>query len=194
MESPDFRPLLLAYAFDDGPIRLVDFTKDEDYPAEFIDALNRRDVLKLAWNCAFEREVIHQELGYSPPEDWLDVMHIAAVCGLPMSLAGASAALGLPEDKAKMKEGSALIRWFCVPTKDGYFRDPAKYPDKWSTFRDYCVRDVEAVGTIYDLLKRWSPNETERRFWGLDQRINERRPGARSQRDRVRRSLQSGSY
>ena len=171
--SPDFQPLLLAYAFDDGPIELIDFMNGDDYPADFIDALNRRDVLKLAWNCAFEREIIHRELGPSPPEDWLDVMHIAATCGLPMSLAGASTALGLPEDKAKMKEGSSLIRWFCVPTRDGYFRDPKKYPDKWETFRDYCIRDVEAERTIFKMLKQYTPSDTERRFWNLDQRINE---------------------
>jgi len=196
MESPDFKPLLLAYAFDDEPVKLVDFTglsknaelmDDRHWPKEFVDALWDPDVLKLAWNCAFEREVLHQTLGYTDPEQWLDVMHIAATCGLPMSLAGASAALGLPEDKAKMKEGSALIRWFCVPTKDGYFRDPGKYPEKWATFRDYCIRDVEAERTIYDLLKRWTPDDVERRFWNLDQKINEL--GVNTDPDLVRNAI-----
>ena len=176
MESPDFRPLLLAYAFDDEPVKLWDFTRTldpDDWPAEILKALDDRSVLKLAWNCAFEREVIHQSVGYTPPEDWLDVMHLAAVCGLPMSLDAAGAALGLAPDQAKMKEGKALIRWFCVPTKDGYFRVPEKYPEKWETFRSYCIRDVEAERTIYNLLKRWTPDDTERRFWCLDQRINE---------------------
>ena len=174
MASPDFRPLLLAYAFDDEDIKLVDFMAGDEWPNEFIRALDGRDVLKLAWNCAFEREVIHRELGYSPPEDWLDVMHVAAVCGLPMSLDAAGKALGLPEDKAKMKEGKQLIRWFCVPTKDGYWRDPKDYPEKWQTFRDYCIRDVAAERTIYNMLKRWTPDATERRFWCLDQRINDK--------------------
>jgi DNA polymerase len=174
MESPDFRPLLLAYAFDDAPIRLVDFTAGETWPEEFLFGLESEAVVKLAWNCAFEREVLHQTLEYTPPEQWLDVMHIAAVCGLPMSLDAAGKALGLPEDKAKMKEGKQLIRWFCVPTKDGYFREPEKHPEKWATFRDYCVRDVEAERTIYNMLRRWTPDDTERRFWCLDQRINER--------------------
>ena len=174
MESPDFKPLLLAYAFDDEPIELVDFMAGEGWPQDFIDALVDPDVLKLAWNCAFEREVLHQTIGYTAPEQWLDVMHVAAVCGLPMSLDAAGKALGLPEDQAKMKEGKQLIRWFCVPTKDGYFRDPKKYPERWKTFRDYCIRDVEAERTIYNLLERWTPDDTEHRFWALDQRINER--------------------
>lgn len=174
MESPDFRPLLLAYAFDDGPVRLIDFTAQESWPQEFVDALADPEVRKLAWNCAFEREVLHQTLEYTAPEQWLDVMHLAAVCGLPMSLDAAGAALGLPEDKAKMKEGKALIRWFCVPTKDGYFRNPADHPEKWETFRAYCMQDVEAERTIYNMLRRWTPDETEHDFWCLDQRINER--------------------
>jgi DNA polymerase len=173
MASPDFRPLLLAYAFDDEPIKLVDFTTGESWPSDFFLALEDPAVTKLAWNCAFEREVIHQTLEYTAPEGWLDVMHIAAVCGLPMSLDAAGKALGLPEDKAKMKEGKALIRWFCVPTKDGYWRDPKDYPDRWKTFRDYCIQDVAAERTIYNILKVWTPDATERRFWSLDQHIND---------------------
>ena len=174
MESGDFRPLLLAYAFDDEPIRLVDFMAGETWPDEFTKALNDKRITKMAWNCAFERDVLSHSLAYSDPDEWLDVMHLAAVCGLPMSLAGASAALNLAEDKAKMKEGAALIRWFCTPTRDGYWRDPKKYPDKWNTFRAYCVRDVEAERTIYNKLKRWTPDKTEHRFWCLDAQINER--------------------
>lgn len=174
MESPDFRPLLLAYAFDDEPVKLVDFMAGESWPQEFVDGLEDPNVLKLAWNCAFEREVIHQCLEYTAPEQWLDVMHIAAVCGLPMSLDAAGKALGLPEDKAKMKAGKLLIRWFCVPSKcKDNFHKPEDYPEKWETFRAYCVQDVEAERTIYNLLKRWTPDDTERRFWALDQRINE---------------------
>lgn len=173
-ESPDFRPLLLAYAFDDEPVQLWDFTISDGWPKDFLSALRDPSVTKIAWNSSFERIVTRRALGYdSPPEEWTDPMVIAAVCGLPMSLDGAGKALGLPTDQAKMKEGKALIRHWCVPTKDGYFRDPAKFPEKWETFRAYCRQDVEAERTIYNMLKRWTPDATERRFWCLDQRINE---------------------
>ena len=174
-ESPDFRPLLLAYAFDDEPVQLWDFTISDGWPKDFLSALRDPSVTKIAWNSSFERIVTRRALGYdSPPEEWTDPMVIAAVCGLPMSLDGAGKALGLPTDQAKMKEGKALIRHWCVPTKDGYFRDPAKFPEKWETFRAYCRQDVEAERTIYNMLKRWTPDATEHRFWCLDQRINER--------------------
>lgn len=184
MESPDFEPLLLAWAFDDEPVQLWDFTEDPlgEWPTEVQNALLDPDITKIAWNCAFEREVIQRSLFPTPPEQWFDVMHLAAQCGLPMSLDGAGKALGLSEDQAKMKEGKALIRFFCVPRRPRkgepehaiLWNDPADFPDKWQTFRDYCVRDVEAERTIFNLLRRWMPNADERCFWCLDARINER--------------------
>lgn len=181
MDDPSFEPLLLSYAMNDDPVKLVDFTHDEEWPEEFLAALYDPAITKIAWNCAFERNVIYTALGkYTPPEQWLDVMHVAAQCGLPMSLDAAGKALGLPEEQAKMKEGKALIRYFCCPckptkTNGGRERNfPEHAPERWKTFRDYCIRDTEAERTIFHMLEQWLPNEDERRFWALDQRINER--------------------
>lgn len=181
MDDPSFEPLLLSYAMNDDPVKLVDFTHDEEWPEEFLAALYDPAITKIAWNCAFERNVIYTALGkYTPPEQWLDVMHVAAQCGLPMSLDAAGKALGLSEEQAKMKEGKALIRYFCCPckptkTNGGRERNfPEHAPERWKTFRDYCTRDTEAERTIFHMLEQWLPNEDERRFWALDQRINER--------------------
>lgn len=181
MDDPSFEPLLLSYAMNDEPVKLVDFTHDEEWPEEFLAALYDPAITKIAWNCAFERNVIYTALGkYTPPEQWLDVMHVAAQCGLPMSLDAAGKALGLSEEQAKMKEGKALIRYFCCPckptkTNGGRERNfPEHAPERWETFCDYCTRDTEAERTIFHMLEQWLPNEDERRFWALDQRINER--------------------
>lgn len=181
MDDPSFEPLLLSYAMNDDPVKLVDFTRGEEWTEEFLAALHDPAITKIAWNCAFERNVIYTALGkYTPPEQWLDVMHVAAQCGLPMSLDAAGKALGLPEEQAKMKEGKALIRYFCCPckptkTNGGRERNfPEHAPERWKTFCDYCIRDTEAERTIFHMLEQWLPNEDERRFWALDQRINER--------------------
>jgi DNA polymerase len=211
MDDPSFEPLLLAYAFDDGEVRLWDFTESRptpmyeapdgttvlstfDWPKDFLAALRDPEVTKQAWNCAFEREVIWQSLWEdTPPEQWLDIMHVAAQCGLPMSLDAAGKALGLSEDQAKMKEGKALINYFCKPCKatkanGGRERNlPEHAPEKWETFRDYCVRDVEAERTIFEMLRHWLPNDDERRFWSLDARINER--GVRIDRQLAERAV-----
>ena len=180
VEDESFDVLLLAYAFDDGPVQVVDFTQGETWPEEFLQALRDPSVTKVAHNAIFERTVIGKLLGYTPPEEWLDTMHLAAQCGLPLSLDAAGKALGLPEDQAKMREGKALIRYFCQPCKSTKANGgrtwnlPEHAPEKWATFKAYCQRDVEVERTIFHTLERWMPSPEERRFWCLDARINER--------------------
>lgn len=181
MGDPSFEIMLLAYAFDDGPVAVVDFTAGEPWPEEFLSALQDPTVTKTAWNCAFEREALRVGLGqYQPPEQWEDSMVLALQCGLPGSLGGAGEALGLGEDAAKMKEGKALIKYFCVPckptkTNGGRLRNlPEHAPEKWETFKQYNGQDVAAERTIRKLLLKWKPNEIEHRFWCLDAKINER--------------------
>lgn len=193
MESSVFSILLLAYAFDDDPVTLVDLASGEPWPPEFLGALASPEVVKIAHNAAFERAALARVIGYQPPELWFDTMILAGVCGLPMSLDAAGKALNLPEDQAKMKEGKALIRYFCQPckpTKANGGRDrnlPEHAPEKWQTFRDYCARDVETMRTIHNALTQWTPDETEHRFWCLDARINEK--GIRIDRDLVTRAI-----
>ena len=180
IEDESFDVLLLAYAFDDKPVRVVDFASGETWPEEFLQALRDPAVTKVAHNAIFERTVIGKLLGYTPPEEWLDTMHLAAQCGLPLSLDAAGKALGLPEDQAKMREGKALIRYFCQPCKPSKTNGgrtwnlPEHAPEKWYTFNVYCKRDVEVERTIFHTLEHWMPSSEERRFWCLDARINER--------------------
>ncbi|MBR5878845.1 MAG: DNA polymerase [Akkermansia sp.] len=114
-----------------------------------------------------------------PAEQWFDDMILAAVCGLPMKLESAGTALGLAEDKAKMKEGKQLIRWFASPyytkkDKPPVVHTPEEYPDKWEKYREYNSQDVVAEREIHNLLIHWEPSETEHRAWVVDQHINDR--------------------
>ena len=199
VEDPSFDVLLLAYAWDDEPVKLVDFAQGETWPEDFLQGLRDPDVTCIAHNCAFERAVIGKLLEYTPPEHWFDTMHLTAHCGLPLGLDGACKALGLPEDQAKMKEGKALIRYFCTPpkaTKTNGGRPwnlPEHAPEKWDTFRRYCAQDVESMRTIFNLLKRWLPDETERRIWALDAKINEK--GMNTDQQFVRHAMEmDGNY
>ena len=197
--DPSFDVLLLAYAWDDEPVKLVDFAQGETWPEDFLQGLRDPDVTCIAHNCAFERAVIGKLLEYTPPEHWFDTMHLTAHCGLPLGLDGACKALGLPEDQAKMKEGKALIRYFCTPpkaTKTNGGRPwnlPEHAPEKWDTFRRYCAQDVESMRTIFNLLKRWLPDETERRIWALDAKVNEK--GMNTDQQFVRHAMEmDGNY
>ena len=181
MESPDFEILLLSYAFDDEPVKVVDLARGEPWPTEFLSALSDPSVTKTAWNCAFEREATRQALGrYQDPRQYEDTLVLAAQCGLPLSLSGAGEALDLSEDQAKMKEGKALIRYFCLPckpTKKNGMRTrnlPEHDPEKWELFKEYNRRDVETERTIRKMLMKWKPLPEEHDFWVLDTEINEK--------------------
>jgi len=180
-QDPDFTILLIAYAFDDEPVELVDVACGEDVPQEFLDALSDPGILKLAYNANFERTCMGRFFNRPmPPEQWQDIMIHAAYLGLPRSLAGVCDALGLGEDQGKMKEGKDLIRYFCLPckptkTNGGRTRNlPTHAPDKWEIFRQYCIRDVESERTVERRLSSHPVPESEWEIWRVDQAINDR--------------------
>ena len=47
--------MLFAYAWDDAPVQIVDFTAGEELPAGVIAALTDNEVMKCAYNAQFER-------------------------------------------------------------------------------------------------------------------------------------------
>ena len=78
----------------------------------------------------------------------------SATMGLPLSLEGVGAVLGL--EKQKLTEGKELIKFFCqpcAPTKANGQRTrnyPYHAPDKWAAFKHYNIRDVEAEMSIQE--------------------------------------------
>ena len=181
MDDPAFEILLLPFAWDDGPVEVLDLTDPADYEElqDIISGLKDPEVIKVAHNSAFERRAYHRAFKvYQPPEQWVDTMILCAMNGLPMSLESAGEALGLEEQK--IKEGTALINYFCKPCKPtiangGRTRNlPHHAPDKWERFKEYAKRDVEVERTIYKMLQRFPIPEFERELWATDARINER--------------------
>lgn len=192
VESPDFDILLLGYSADGGEVQVVDLAQGEQIPTEVIDALTDECVCKWAFNAQFERVCLSQWLRrngyplrnerYAAPDDpcmaylnpagWHCTMVWSAYLGLPLSLKDVGAALGL--DKQKLTEGKELIRYFCVPGKDGTRRMPASAPEKWATFRAYNLRDVETEMAIQERLRKYPVPEEVWSQYHLDQQINDR--------------------
>ena len=172
--------LLIAYAYDDKDVRVIDLTSDDpDGPmlrlTDLWYMLEDPKITKVAHNAAFERYALGKYFNtYLPPEQWRDTMVMAASCGLPLSLGQVSEALRLPTDKAKDKRGRDLIRRFCNPKKDGSFTQPGERMDEWLEFIEYNRQDVVAEREIFNQLRPWLPDESEHRLWCLDARINEK--------------------
>lgn len=181
VESPNFEVMLFAYSFDFEPAVVVDIMDYEDIPEEVVEALFDPSVVKRAYNAPFERACLAKHFGRPmPPEQWRCDMVLGAVCGLPLGLAAVSEALGLGEDKAKMKEGKDLVRYFCLPckpTKSNGFRTrnlPEHAPEKWEKFKQYNGRDVDAENEITKMLLKYDIDDEEQKGWVLDQEINDR--------------------
>ncbi len=186
VDDPSFEVLLIAYSFDeDRDLGLeepcvIDLTSEE-VPEDLVDALQNPEVIKHAYNANFERTALAKFLGIEmPPEQWECTMVHAATLGLPGSLGKVGEVLGFAEDKAKDKEGKALIQYFCKPckptkTNGGRTRNlPEHAPEKWEKFKSYCQQDVVAEIAIGERLEKWKLPKVEYDLWCLDQRINDR--------------------
>ena len=182
-ESSDFAVLLFGYSVDCGAVRVVDLACGERIPKEIIEALEDDAVTKWAFNAQFERVCLSKYLGlpageYLDSSSWRCSMIWSAYMGLPLSLEGAGAVLGL--EKQKLSEGKDLIRYFCVPckatkTNGGRTRNlPEHDADKWQRFKAYNLRDVEVEMQIQQKLSKFPvPDAVWEEYW-LAQEINDR--------------------
>ena len=186
VESPDFEILLFAYSVDGGPVQQIDLACGEKIPSEVLFALEDDKVTKWAFNANFERICLSRFLGYPTgdylePDSWKCSMVWAAYMGLPLSLEGVGAVLGL--EKQKLTEGKDLIKYFCqpcAPTKSNGQRTrnlPEHAADKWLAFKRYNIRDVETEMSIQARLSKYPVPDSVWEEYHLDQEINDRGVG-----------------
>ena len=198
-EAEDFEILLFGYSVDGGEVIVVDLAAGERIPANVLDALTDDTVTKWAFNAAFERVCLSRYLSdqgisldpfhdnhplsqecarYLNPESWKCSMIWSAYLGLPLSLEGVGAVLGL--EKQKLSEGKDLIRYFCVPCKPtkangGRARNLYSHDaEKWERFKAYNVRDVEAEMQIQAKLEKYPVPDFVWEEYHIDQEINDR--------------------
>ena len=211
-ESPNFEILLFGYSADSGPVQVVDLACGEKIPADVLAALTDDAVTKWAFNASFERVCLSRylrDLGISldpfhdkhplsqevarflNPESWRCSMVWAATMGLPLSLEGVGAVLGL--EKQKLTEGKELIKFFCqpcAPTKTNGQRTrnrPFHAPDKWDAFKRYNLRDVETEMGIQQRLAKFPVPDQVWEEYHIDQEINDR--GVRLDMELVRSAI-----
>lgn len=182
VEAEDFDILLFAYSIDNGPVLCVDLEQGETLPDEIFTALTDPNVVKTAFNAAFERICISAYFfdgNLLDPAQWRCTMVLAARMGLPLSLAQCGEVLKL-EDR-KMNEGKALIRYFSIPnkqTKQGVTKmirhRPSDAAEKWDTFKRYNIRDVEVEQAILKKVRRLEAVAFDEELYTADQHINDR--------------------
>ena len=177
-QSPDFEILLFAYQWDDGPVEVIDLKCGEVIPDWLVLSLGDPDVVKHAYNAAFEWYCLNRA-GYATPLDqWRCTMAHGLYCGYTAGLDATGKAIGLPQDKQKLAVGKALIRYFCIPCKPTKsnggrtWNQPQHDPDKWALFKEYCRQDVVTEHEILRRLNFFPMPEDEERLWQLDVAMN----------------------
>ena len=185
VDSDNFKILLLAYAFDDEEVQIIDLACGEKIPDRVLKALLDKNVVKSAYNAQFERVCINKYFGIKT-ENWECTMVKSLSLGFPGNLDSVGKVIGLDEDKQKMAIGKKLIKLFCSPKPQrknknqiAMFKQservlPQDMPEEWEQFKEYCIRDVEVERDVRRKLDRFETMKQERTLYELDQKINDR--------------------
>lgn len=164
-QSEQFRIMLFAYSFDGEEVQVVDLENGEEIPHFILTALQDKEVIKHAYNAAFEWYCLNRAGINTPLDQWQCTMVHAMYLSLPAGLANTGEALGISEDKKKSAIGKQLIRYFCVK--------PYK-PDavKWKAFKEYNRQDVVSEMEIENRLSGFPVPELEWARWRQDIAMN----------------------
>ena len=177
-QSPDFEILLFAYKVDEEDVEIVDLAQRERVPGEILEALRSPEVVKHAYNAAFEWYCLNRAGYVTPVWQWKCTMAHGLYCGYPAGLERAGDAAGLPQDKRKLTVGKALIKYFCVPCKPTRSNGgrswnlPKHAPEKWELFKQYCRQDVVTENEILKRLDLFPMPMDEERLWQMDVLMN----------------------
>ena len=165
-QSEQFRIMLFAYSFDGEEVQVIDLENGEEIPHFILTALQDKEVIKHAYNAAFEWYCLNRAGIKTPLDQWQCTMIHAMYLSLPAGLANTGEALGIPEDKKKSAVGKQLIRYFCVK--------PYK-PDavKWKAFKEYNRQDVVSEMEIENRLSGFPVPELEWERWRQDIAMND---------------------
>jgi DNA polymerase len=177
-QSEDFEILLFAYMVDNKDVQIVDLKQGERIPEGIVCALQDPNVIKHAYNAAFEWYCLNRAGYRTPIGQWQCTMIHGLYCGYTAGLEATGKAIGLPQDKQKLTVGKALIRYFCCPQKatrsngGRKYNDPVHDIDKWNLFKEYCKQDVVTENEIWKRVSLFPVPDSEWDLWRLDVKMN----------------------
>lgn len=177
-QSKEFEILLFAYKADDEEVKIVDLKQGERIPEGIVCALQDPNVIKHAYNAAFEWYCLNRAGYRTPIGQWQCTMIHGLYCGYTAGLEATGKAIGLPQDKQKLTVGKALIRYFCCPQKatksngGRKYNDPVHDIDKWNLFKKYCMQDVVTENEIWKRVNLFPVPDSEWDLWRLDVKMN----------------------
>lgn len=171
--------MLITWAPDDWPVEVWDLTQDATPPPALWAFLHDPETLVWLQNGdKFDWPVFTRALPWLanavPQARRRDTMIQAYSHSLPGNLELMADALGIEQDKRKLKTGRALIRLFCMPQSDGSRATRLTHPEKWEEFKEYAKQDITAMREAHHRMPMWNYKGKQLDLWYLDQRINNR--------------------
>lgn len=170
VQSPTFKPLLLAYALGDEEFQVHEFNDSVDWP----DAITAHVQAggRFGSHSAFDFVIL---VRYFPLEasQHVNTVTSCAEYGIPQHLKDAGEFLGLPIGKDPV--GHKAIHTFCIPKKvKGEFVRiyPNDEPELWEAFVQYCRVDGILMRMIYHAVPPVS--DVEQALQEMDHEINKR--------------------
>ena len=173
-------PTVCTMAVENGPVRCWDIISTRidgrpKAPQWFKDAILNPNALFIAHNAPFDHAVFTRLLKLpTKNEQWWCTRAQAYAHGLPGGLDGLCTVLDVPQEQAKIADGKRLIQFFCVPMKDGTYREPKDYPEEWARFIEYAMRDIDALRSVYRRLPSHNFAGANLKYFFLDAKINRR--------------------
>lgn len=189
---PSTEILCMAYAIDDGPVKILPrehFLWNLPCPEDLEKAI-RNDFLIMAHNAFFERciwyHLLRNKWVCMGLHQWRCSMAKANACALPKSLKDVGEALKLKTTKSI--EGKRIMLKLSRPRKatknnSAFWHED---PEDFKKLYKYCIDDVEAERAVHRALPDLSEKEQE--VWFLDQKINAR--GVQIDREAVDAALE----
>lgn len=175
----DFEILLIAYAYNDEEVQIIDLKNGEKIPQQFKKDLFDENIIKTAFNANFERVCLSKYFNknLSPKMFRCTQVH-ALYLGLPHGLDNVAKTLRLKEQK--LEEGKNLIRFFMneknvalINSKENS-KEKLEVLKKYEEFKKYCINDVVVERSIKKVLEKVKIPEIENKLWQLDQEVNDR--------------------
>ena len=175
----DFEILLIAYAYDDEEIKIIDLKNNEKIPEKLKEDILDENIIKTAFNANFERVCLSKYFNtYLSPKMFRCTQVHALYLGLPHGLENVAKSLRLKEQK--LEEGKSLIRFFNkrenldLLTSNNENIKKGEVLKKYEEFKKYCINDVKVERSIRKILEKVKLPESEQKLWQLDQEINDR--------------------
>jgi DNA polymerase len=179
-----FKIVMMSYALDDEPVRLVE-CYDKQLPKWYLnDVLRDPTILKCSYNAPYEIGSVEAEYGiHVDITQWQCTKVMAMMAGYASNLAETAKSMRL--DVLKQARGKQLIKLFSNPAEEKHMKKngnnfwnlPEYFPEQWEEFCEYCIQDTvveRAILTHPTVADMPLITEAERRYWFMDQRINKR--------------------